>query len=91
MDMAVGVIVGGISIGSSLMITVSPSRAEDVTFFILKIDGMMCGMCESHMNDVIRKNFKITNAVIRKLITAVIKLPKCRTGAFSPVTSVTVR
>ena len=22
---------------------------------ILKIDGMMCGMCESHMNDVIRK------------------------------------
>ena len=25
----------------------------------LKIDGMMCGMCESHINDVIRKNFKI--------------------------------
>ena len=25
----------------------------------LKIDGMMCGMCESHMNDVIRKNFKV--------------------------------
>ena len=25
----------------------------------LKIDGMMCGMCEAHMNDVIRKNFKI--------------------------------
>ena len=25
----------------------------------LKIDGMMCGMCESHMNDVIRKNFDI--------------------------------
>ena len=24
----------------------------------LKIDGMMCGMCESHMNDVIRKNLK---------------------------------
>ncbi len=21
----------------------------------LKIDGMMCGMCESHINDVIRK------------------------------------
>lgn len=26
---------------------------------ILEIDGMMCGMCESHINDVIRKNFKI--------------------------------
>lgn len=25
----------------------------------LKIDGMMCGMCESHMNDLIRQNFKI--------------------------------
>ncbi len=22
---------------------------------IVKIDGMMCGMCESHINDVIRK------------------------------------
>ena len=22
----------------------------------LKIDGMMCGMCESHMNDVVRKS-----------------------------------
>lgn len=26
---------------------------------ILKIDGMMCGMCESHINDVIRRNFDI--------------------------------
>lgn len=25
----------------------------------LGIDGMMCGMCESHMNDAIRNNFKI--------------------------------
>ncbi len=24
---------------------------------VLKIDGMMCGMCESHINDCIRKNF----------------------------------
>ncbi|MCR5676980.1 MAG: heavy-metal-associated domain-containing protein [Agathobacter sp.] len=22
---------------------------------VLKIDGMMCGMCEAHINDVIRK------------------------------------
>ena len=27
--------------------------------YTLKIDGMMCGMCESHINDVIRKNFII--------------------------------
>lgn len=26
---------------------------------IVKIDGMMCGMCESHMNDCIRQNFKV--------------------------------
>jgi copper chaperone CopZ len=23
----------------------------------LKIDGMMCGMCESHVNDIVRKAF----------------------------------
>lgn len=25
----------------------------------LKIDGMMCSMCESHINDTIRRNFKV--------------------------------
>ena len=25
----------------------------------VKIDGMMCGMCEAHVCDVIRKNFKV--------------------------------
>jgi copper chaperone CopZ len=25
----------------------------------VKIDGMMCGMCESHVNDAIRKNFQV--------------------------------
>ena len=25
----------------------------------LKIDGMMCGMCESHINEAIRNNFKV--------------------------------
>ena len=31
----------------------------------LKIDGMMCGMCESHMNDAIRNAFnekKVTSS-----------------------------
>lgn len=27
----------------------------------LGIDGMMCGMCESHMNDAIRNNFDVKN------------------------------
>ena len=33
---------------------------------VLKIDGMMCGMCEAHMNDLVRKNFnvkKVTSSV----------------------------
>ena len=27
--------------------------------YTLKIDGMMCSMCESHVNDSVRKNFKV--------------------------------
>ena len=26
---------------------------------VIKIDGMMCGMCEAHMNDAIRKAFQV--------------------------------
>lgn len=25
----------------------------------VKIDGMMCGMCESHVNDAVRKAFQV--------------------------------
>ena len=25
----------------------------------LTIDGMMCGMCEAHVNDAVRKNFNV--------------------------------
>ena len=25
----------------------------------VKIDGMMCGMCESHINDAVRNSFKV--------------------------------
>ena len=28
---------------------------------IVKIDGMMCGMCESHVNDKIRNRFKVNS------------------------------
>ena len=27
--------------------------------YTLKIDGMMCGMCESHVNDAIRRSFPV--------------------------------
>ncbi|BBF42355.1 hypothetical protein lbkm_1037 [Lachnospiraceae bacterium KM106-2] len=26
---------------------------------IVRIDGMMCGMCENHINEAVRNNFKI--------------------------------
>lgn len=26
---------------------------------IVELDGMVCGMCETHIDDVIRKNFKV--------------------------------
>ena len=25
---------------------------------VVKVDGMMCGMCESHVNDAVRKDRK---------------------------------
>ena len=30
-----------------------------MTQTILKIEGMACGMCESHINDAIRNNFSV--------------------------------
>ena len=30
-----------------------------MTEITLKVDGMACGMCESHINDTIRKNFVV--------------------------------
>lgn len=30
-----------------------------MTKITVKIDGMMCGMCESHINDAIRKAFPV--------------------------------
>ena len=31
--------------------------------YVLSIDGMMCGMCEAHINDVIRKSIPETKKV----------------------------
>ena len=30
-----------------------------MTKTVLKIDGMMCGMCEAHVNEAIRKAFQV--------------------------------
>ena len=31
--------------------------------YTVQIDGMMCGMCEAHMNDAVRKNFPVVKKV----------------------------
>lgn len=30
-----------------------------MTKITVKVDGMMCGMCESHVNDAVRKAFQV--------------------------------
>ncbi|WP_373217546.1 heavy-metal-associated domain-containing protein [Ruminococcus sp. 5_1_39BFAA] len=30
-----------------------------MTKITVKVDGMMCGMCESHINDAVRKAFRV--------------------------------
>lgn len=41
---------------------------------ILSINGMMCGMCESHINDAIRSNFEVkkVKSSRRKKLTLII-------------------
>ena len=41
---------------------------------ILQVDGMMCGQCESHVNEAIRKNFDVTKVTSshKKGITTII-------------------
>lgn len=39
--------------------TAAPKRKIGLTKTVLSIDGMMCGMCESHINDAIRNAFDV--------------------------------
>ena len=38
-------------------------KDEDLKQIVLKIDGMKCGECESHVNDIIRRNFKVKRRI----------------------------
>ena len=51
--------------GSDKSGTVPVEDREVVKHITLKIDGMMCGMCESHVNDAIRSALNV-----RKLKTS---------------------
>lgn len=54
---------------------------------ILKIEGMMCGMCESHINSAIRKNFDVkkVKSSHRKGQTTIVSLDKIDQGALKKV------
>ena len=44
-------------------------KGEKMFRTVVKIDGMMCGMCESHVNDTVRKVGavkKVTSSTLRK-------------------------
>lgn len=59
---------GSVDQGSGTQGLVNVSQIEDrnvVKKITMKIDGMMCGMCESHVNDAIRSNLNV-----RKLKTS---------------------
>lgn len=47
--------------------------------YTLKIDGMMCGMCESHVNDAVRKALpqakKVASSHLKKRTTFVADAP----------------
>lgn len=34
-------------------------KKDNLHIYKAQVFGMRCGMCESHINDVVRKNFKI--------------------------------
>ena len=42
----------------------------------LRIDGMSCGMCESHVNDTIRQKFNVKKVTSSHKITVFRGIPK---------------
>lgn len=68
---------------------------------IVQVDGMMCGMCESHINDAVRSHFQVKKVssshtkgqtviqsqepLDREQLVRVIKTPAIRPGRWCPV------
>ncbi|MCM1306370.1 MAG: heavy metal translocating P-type ATPase [Bacteroides sp.] len=40
---------------------ISQKENENMKKYVLKVDGMMCGMCEAHVNDAVRKSANVTD------------------------------
>ena len=50
---------GGNCSGCSVCCPGASGKNNPFRMTVLEIDGMMCPMCESHVNDAIRNNFKV--------------------------------
>lgn len=51
-------------------------KNKDLFEYHLEIHGMRCGMCESHINDAIRKNFDIISVKSNRFKNETIILSK---------------
>ena len=48
--------------------------------YTVQVDGMMCGMCESHVNDAVRKAFpvkKVSSSRSKKETTVIAETDLC--------------
>ncbi len=52
---------GACATGSGIGPNLKPGEKLGLIKTVISIEGMMCGMCESHINDCIRNNFKVKN------------------------------
>ena len=41
------------------ILLISNKRGQIMNKYIVKVNGMKCGMCEAHVNDAIRKAFDV--------------------------------
>ena len=50
------------------------SKMKEKYIYRLSVDGMMCGMCETHVNDLVRKNLKVNKVKSnrRKKLTIIV-------------------
>ena len=41
------------------ILLISNKRGQIMNKYIVEVNGMKCGMCEAHVNDAVRKAFKV--------------------------------
>ena len=58
---------------------------------VVDVDGMMCGMCESHVNDAVRNSFKVKKALVvldennEKVVLSARNIPDVKTTQINTI------